>query len=76
MEYLRLQRQYFLHQRIKITSPDNEDAYRKYLKQLELLHNVLVFAMKSKQTTDLSIIDTLKEKLHSFEHSYFGEKSH
>ncbi|HSH20771.1 MAG TPA: superoxide dismutase [Ni], partial [Draconibacterium sp.] len=28
--------QYFLHQRIKPTSADNEDAYRKYLKQLEL----------------------------------------
>jgi nickel superoxide dismutase len=63
--------QYFLHQRIKLTKPDNKDAYSKYLKQLELLHNVLVYSMKSKQTTDLSIIHTLREKVHAFEHIYF-----
>nr|WP_321358099.1 superoxide dismutase [Ni] [uncultured Draconibacterium sp.] len=65
--------QYFLHQRIKITSSADEEAYRKYVKQLELLHHLSVFAMKSKQSTDLSIIDTLREKLHLFEHAYFGD---
>lgn len=68
--------QYFLHQRIKIASPDDEDAYRKYTKQLETLHQILVFAMKSKQSTDLSIIDTLREKLHNFEHLYFDDHKH
>ena len=68
--------QYFLHQRIKITSSDNEDAHAKYVKQLELLHNILVFAMKSKQTTDLAHIETLREKVHNFEHVYFGEHKH
>ncbi|WP_303920063.1 superoxide dismutase [Ni] [Draconibacterium sediminis] len=65
--------QYFLHQRVKITSSTDEAAYRKYVKQLELLHHLSVFAMKSKQSTDLSIIDTLREKLHLFEHAYFGD---
>ena len=65
--------QYFLHQRVKITSSADEAAYRKYVKQLELLHHISVFAMKSKQSTDLSIIDTLREKLHLFEHAYFGD---
>ncbi|KJF44875.1 superoxide dismutase [Ni] [Draconibacterium sediminis] len=65
--------QYFLHQRVKITSSADEAAYRKYVKQLELLHHLSVFAMKSKQSTDLSIIDTLREKLHLFEHAYFGD---
>ncbi len=65
--------QYFLHQRIKIVSADDDEAYRKYTKQLELLHHIAVFAMKSKQSTDLSIIDTLREKLHAFEHAYFGD---
>ncbi len=65
--------QYFLHQRVKITSSADEEAYRKYVKQLELLHHISVFAMKSKQSTDLSIIDTLREKLHLFEHAYFGD---
>ena len=66
-------RQYFLHQRVKITSSADEAAYRKYVKQLELLHHISVFAMKSKQSTDISIIDTLREKLHLFEHAYFGD---
>lgn len=68
--------QYFLHQRIKPVSADDDAAYRKYIKQLETLHHILVFAMKSKQTTDLSVIDTLREKVHAFEHSYFDEHKH
>jgi nickel superoxide dismutase len=68
--------QYFLHQRIKPQTSDNEVAYRKYVNQLELLHHISVFAMKSKQSTDLSIIDTLREKVHLFEHAYFVEHKH
>lgn len=68
--------QYFLHQRIKIKSADDEVAYRKYIKQLTSLHEVLVFAMKSKQSTDLSIIDSLREKVHVFEHAYFDNHKH
>ena len=68
--------QYFLHQRIKPTSVENEEAYKKYQKQLEALHHILVFAMKAKQTTNLGIIDTLKEKVHNFEHLYFHSHSH
>lgn len=64
--------QYFLHQRVKPKTADDEKAYRKYVKQLESLHHILVFAMKSKQSTDLAIIDTLREKVHIFEHAYFG----
>jgi len=65
--------QYFLHQRIKPTEVDDEIAYKKYLKQLEALHHILVFAMKSKQSTNLEIIDKLRETVHSFEHLYFDD---
>ncbi|WP_346861469.1 superoxide dismutase [Ni] [uncultured Draconibacterium sp.] len=68
--------QYFLHQRVKPVSSDDDAAYRKYTKQLELLHHISVFAMKSKQSTDLGIIDTLREKVHLFEHAYFDEHKH
>jgi len=68
--------QYFLHQRVKITSADDDTAYRKYIKQLTSLHEVLVFAMKAKQGTDLSVIDTLREKVHVFEHAYFEDHKH
>lgn len=63
--------QYFLHQRIKPTSVEDEEAYKKYQKQLEVLHHILVFAMKAKQTTNVNITDVLKEKVHAFEHLYF-----
>ena len=68
--------QYFLHQRVKPTSASDEEAYRKYTKQLELLHNILVFAMKSKQTTDVANVEYMREKLHAFEHIYFENHKH
>jgi nickel superoxide dismutase len=68
--------QYFLHQRVKPKSSAESAAYSKYVKQLELLHHVSVFAMKSKQSTDLGIIETLREKVHGFEHAYFDNHKH
>lgn len=68
--------QYFLHQRIKPTSVEDEEAYKKYQKQLEALHHILVFAMKAKQTTNLGIVETLKDKVHDFEHLYFHSHEH
>jgi nickel superoxide dismutase len=68
--------QYFLHQRIKPVDPSDEEAYAKYQKQLEVLHHILVFAMKSKQSTDLNVIDTLREKVGNFESIYFHGHSH
>ncbi len=68
--------QYFLHQRIGLVEPDNKDAYAKYQKQLEALHHILVFAMKSKQSTDIEITDSLREKVGNFENLYFHSHSH
>jgi len=68
--------QYFLHQRIKPVEANNEEAYKKYQKQLEVLHHILVFAMKSKQSTDLGVIDTLRAKVHDFENLYFHSHDH
>ena len=68
--------QYFLHQRIKITDPKDEDTYHKYLHQLELMHAMLVYAMKSKQSTELANIVKLRETLGAFEKSYFHSHKH
>jgi len=68
--------QYFLHQRIKITDPKDEDAYQKYLHQLELMHAMLVYSMKSKQSTDMAHIAKLRETLGAFEKSYFHSHEH
>lgn len=68
--------QYFLHQRIKITDPADKEAYKKYLSELEMLHKISVYAMKCKQTTDLSFISKLKETVKQFEASYFKQHKH
>ena len=63
--------QYFLHQRIKPVDPENEEAYKKYVKHLTLLHELQVYAMKAKQTTDLKYIEKLRAALKEFEKAYF-----
>jgi nickel superoxide dismutase len=52
-------------QRIKPTMP-------KYTEKLVLLHKMLVYAMKCKQTVDLGNIETLRSLLNKFEELYFG----
>ena len=62
--------QYFMHQRIK--PKDVGDAGRdEYVKQLELMHRLSIYAMKSKQTTNLELIPQMQETVHLFEHIYF-----
>ena len=63
--------QYFLHQRIKPTSSENQEMYNKYIKQLTLLHELLVYSMKAKQTIDLSLISKLNNTVIAFEEVYF-----
>ncbi len=68
--------QYFLHQRIKFADPADEAKYNKYIAQLTSLHQLIVYAMKSKQGIDQSNIGNMKEALTAFEESYFGEHRH
>jgi nickel superoxide dismutase len=58
---------YFMAQRIM---PDME----KYAENLQSLHQIMVYSMKAKQTTDLANVEKLKELIHQFEHLYIGEK--
>lgn len=67
--------QYFLHQRIIIVDPENK-AYDKYIKHLSLLHELLVYSMKAKQTTDLEYIAKLNASIHNFEKAYFHTHEH
>ncbi len=64
--------QYFLHQRIKYKSK-NEPGRDVYIDQLTVLHQLLIYAMKSKQTTDLDYINKMREALDKFESLYFHE---
>ena len=56
--------QYFMTQRIK---PDQVT----YQQSLQTLHELMIVAMKCKQTTDLSHIDSLRSLLQKFESLYF-----
>ncbi len=64
---------YFMNQRIKIKQPEDKAAYNKYVRQLTLAHKMLVTAMKTKQTTDVKHIETLRKMLHQFTEAYFSE---
>lgn len=66
--------QYFLTQRIQPAPKEDAPAYEKYTRQLILLHQMLISAMKCKQTTDLENIEKLRSLLEEFRTSYLGPK--
>ncbi len=64
---------YFMAQRIKPVDVDKKETqtYAVYRKRLELLHHLLIYTMKAKQTTDLSTIEKLRTLLKEFKKAYF-----
>ena len=67
--------QYFLTQRVKPVEESKPDEYKEYLKKLTLLHEMLVYAMKAKQTTDLEHVKKLKSLLTEFHEVYFDHEA-
>ena len=65
---------YFMAQRIKLPTEDDTKAQNEYVIKLTLLHKMLVYSMKAKQTTDLANVEQLKSLLTEFHKVYFGEK--
>ncbi len=57
--------QYFLTQRIK-------PGVENYDQKLAVLHQMMVAAMKCKQTTDMAHVDTIRELLNTFKKLYFA----
>ena len=66
--------QYFLTQRIKSPDLEEKQAAERYFKNLTLCHQILVYAMRSKQTTDLNNVKMLKSKVGAFKKIYFAGK--
>ena len=62
---------YFMAQRIKLVVKAEGKAYEEYVKKLTLLHQMLVYSMKAKQTTDLSNVEKLRSLLGEFRTLYF-----
>jgi nickel superoxide dismutase len=65
--------QYFMTQRIKPVGSD-DPAYGAYIAKLTLLHQLLIEAMKSKQTLEQEHIDSMRKLVDSFEKLYFEKK--
>ena len=64
---------YFMAQRIKLPDKGDVKAHNDYVKKLTLLHEMLVYTMKAKQTTDLENVARLRSLLHDFQHAYSGK---
>ena len=56
--------QYFMTQRMKLGTKD-------YEKKLGLLHQMLIYSMKCKQTTDVTNVNKLKDIVKNFQALYF-----
>jgi nickel superoxide dismutase len=63
--------QYFLTQRIKTPESEDKPAAERYAKNLTSCHQILVCAMKTKQTTDLNNVEMLKSAVEQFKKIYF-----
>ena len=77
-EFTNIVTYYFLAQRIKIKDPQNTTEFSDYQKKVTLLHQMMVYSMKCKQTTDLKNVEELKSLVDQFENIYFSaeEKKH
>ena len=64
---------YFMAQRVKLPAKDDATANKEYVKKLTLLHQMLVYSMKAKQSTDLSNVEYLQANLGAFHEAYYGE---
>lgn len=64
---------YFMAQRVKLPDEGDTKAQNEYVKKLTLLHKMLVYSMKAKQTTDLANVEQLRSALNDFHKVYHGE---
>lgn len=67
---------YFMTQRLKPVQESDKGNYSAYNTKLQLLHHLLFYTMKAKQSTDLKHIETLRELLKKFEKAYFTDHKH
>ena len=67
--------QYFLTQRVKpLQNHSDKAANEKYVHQLATLHEIIVYSMLAKQTTDLGHVNKLRELVKTFYKLYFNEE--
>jgi nickel superoxide dismutase len=64
---------YFMAQRVKPKAAADAEAHAHYVGQLEILHRMLVAAMKAKQSTDRTHTDRLGKLIDQFEQAYMHQ---
>tara|TARA_Y100000588_G_C13440995_1_gene579848 strand:+ start:19 stop:519 length:501 start_codon:yes stop_codon:yes gene_type:complete len=64
---------YFLTQRIKAKNINQGDSYKLYVSQTTNLHQLMIAAMKCKQTVDLNHVQDGLKLLDKFIYLYFDE---
>jgi len=64
---------YFMAQRVKPAEKTDPDKYESYVLKLTLLHRMLRAAMKTKQTTDVTVTKQLTDMLANFKDAYYEE---
>jgi hypothetical protein len=62
-----------MKQRIKPADESDAQAYKQYVRKLTLLHSIMIYSMKCKQSTDLANTAKLRELLGEFKQAYLGE---
>ncbi|MHC4624761.1 MAG: superoxide dismutase [Ni] [Planctomycetota bacterium] len=67
---------YFMAQRLKPVDEADAGGYKKYVKKLTLLHQMLFYTMKAKQSTDLSNVKKLRASLGEFQNAYLADTGH
>ncbi len=75
-EYMEIVTQYFMTQRVKPVEQADTLEYATYSKKVALLHQMLVSAMKCKQTADTAHTERLRQLLaqfHDLYHSNHGK---
>jgi nickel superoxide dismutase len=65
---------YFMSQRLAPVDDKSSPDYEKYITSLTLLHKMLVMTMKSKQCTDLSVVNQLNGLLGEYKKLYFQQQ--
>ena len=63
---------YFMAQRIKPPAEADTGSQSDYIKKITLLHEMLIYSMKAKQTTDLANVEKLRSLLKEFREVYSG----
>jgi hypothetical protein len=60
---------------MKLVEKEDDQANKIRMEHLSSCHEILVYTMKTKQTTDLSNVEKLKTAVKAFKDSYFKAKA-